>query len=37
MLYRMHLLLSAEQRTKLGSAARPAPDANAERRDRRHP
>jgi Spy/CpxP family protein refolding chaperone len=39
MLYRMHLLLSAEQRTKLEAlrARRDAERKDAERRDRRHP
>jgi len=39
MLYRMHLLLSAEQRTKLEAlrARREAERKDAERRDRRHP
>ena len=39
MLYRMHLLLSAEQRTKLEAlrARRDAERRDADRRDRRHP
>ena len=39
MLYRMHLLLSVEQRTKLEAlrARRDAERKDAERRDRRHP